>query len=118
MQHSKLLILLIFTVFVASCSTSPTGRGQLIFKSDAELEAQSRSQFNAMKATMPLSTDRAKIDFVACVARAVVGELHPPHSDIEWDLAVFEDKSANAFAMAGGKLGVFTGLLDVTDKKT
>ena len=69
MQHSKLLILLIFMVFVASCSTSPTGRGQLIFKSDAELEAQSRSQFNAMKATMALATDRAKIDFVACVAR-------------------------------------------------
>ncbi len=115
MYHHKLLIIFIISIFATSCSTSPTGRGQLIFKSDAELEAQSRSQFNAMKATMALSTDRAKIDFVACVARAVVGVLDPPYSDIEWDLAVFENQSANAFAMAGGKLGVFTGILDVTD---
>ena len=64
MNRSKLLILLVFAIFVAACSTSPTGRSQLILKSDAELEAQARSTFNAYRATLPLATDRAKIDFV------------------------------------------------------
>ena len=81
----------------------------MIWKSDAELEAQSARAFNQMRASMPLSTDRAKIDFVACVAEAVVSVLEPPYDTIEWELAVFESDSVNAFAMPGGKIGVFTG---------
>lgn len=116
-RRSKLLISLIFAMIVASCTTSPTGRGQLILKSDAELEAQARSTFNAYRATLPLTTDRAKIDFVACVAEAVVAELNPPYSDIEWELAIFEQNQINAFAMPGGKIGVYTGILEVTENE-
>ncbi|MGI9247510.1 MAG: M48 family metallopeptidase [Woeseiaceae bacterium] len=118
MYRLKLLISFVFTaLIVASCSTSPTGRSQMIWKSDAELEAQSARAFNQMRAGMPLSTDRKKIDFVACVAEAVVGVLEPPLSDIEWELAVFDSESVNAFAMPGGKIGVFTGILDVTENQ-
>jgi len=115
MHFSKLLILVIISTLFASCSTSPTGRGQLIFKSDAELEGQAAATFNAYRATLPLATDRAKIDFVACVAQAVVAELDPPYSDIEWELAIFESPQVNAFAMPGGKIGVYTGILEITD---
>jgi predicted Zn-dependent protease len=118
MHRSKLLILIICTTLLAACSTSPTGRGQLILKSDAELEAQARSTFNAYRSTLPLTTDRAKIDFVACVAQAVVSELNPPYSDIEWELAIFEQNQINAFAMPGGKIGVYTGILEVLAMKS
>jgi predicted Zn-dependent protease len=118
MYRLKLLISFVFTaLIIASCSTSPTGRSQMIWKSDAELEAQSARAFNQMRAGMPLSTDRKKIDFVACVAEAVVGVLEPPLSDIEWELAVFDSESVNAFAMPGGKIGVFTGILEVTENQ-
>lgn len=118
MQRYKILIsLLLSAFFVASCASSPTGRSQMITKSDAEMEAQSAVAFNRMRASMPLSTDRAKIDFVACVAEAIVYELHPPYSDIEWELAIFDSESVNAFAMPGGKIGVFTGILEVTDNE-
>ncbi len=118
MYISRLLIPIIFSAaLVAACTSSPTGRSQMIWKSDAELEAQSTRAFNQMRASMPLSTDRAKIDFVACVAEAVVSVLEPPYSDIEWDLAIFESESVNAFAMPGGKIGVFTGILDVTENQ-
>ncbi|MGB5337009.1 MAG: M48 family metallopeptidase [Woeseiaceae bacterium] len=114
----KTLILLVFVALVtASCSTSPTGRSQMIWKSDAELVAQSTRAFNQMRAGMPLATDRKKIDFVACVAEAVVGVLDPPLSDIDWELAIFESQSVNAFAMPGGKIGVFTGILEVTENQ-
>jgi len=118
MRRIKLLIPFIFSMLViASCTTSPTGRSQMIWKSDAELEAQSARAFNQMRAGMPLATDRKKIDFVACVAEAVVQVLEPPYSDIEWELAVFEAESVNAFAMPGGKIGVFTGILEVTENQ-
>jgi len=118
MKRLKLLIPIVFMALIAtSCTTSPTGRTQMIWKSDAELEAQSARAFNQMRAGMPLSTDRAKIDFVACVAEAVVQVLEPPLSDIEWELAVFDSESVNAFAMPGGKIGVFTGILDITENQ-
>ncbi len=118
MHRLKLLIpIVLIAMLAASCTTSPTGRTQMIWKSDAELVAESTRAFNKMRAGMPLSTDRKKIDFVACVAEAVVGVLEPPLSDMEWELAVFESKSVNAFAMPGGKIGVFTGILDVTENQ-
>ena len=118
MRRFKLLIsLLITSVVVVACSSSPTGRPQIAWKSEAEMEAQSAQAFNAMRASMPLTTNRAKIDFVACIAQAIVYEMHPPYSDIEWELAVFEDNQVNAFAMPGGKIGVFTGILEVTENE-
>lgn len=114
---NALILFVFFALVTASCSTSPTGRNQMIWKSDAELVAQSTRAFNQMRAGMPLATDRKKIDFVACVAEAVVGVLDPPLSDIDWELAIFESQSVNAFAMPGGKIGVFTGILEVTENQ-
>ena len=31
-----------------------------------------------------------------------------------WDIVVFESKDVNAFALPGGKIGVYTGILKVT----
>jgi len=118
MQLSKILISIIFVAtLVAACSTSPTGRKQIAWKSDAELEAQSAQAFGQMRASLPLATDRKTIEFVACVAQAVVEVLDPPYSDIEWELAIFEEKGVNAFAMPGGKIGVYTGILEVTENQ-
>jgi len=50
--------------------------------------------------------------YVSCVAAAVTAEL-PSSYQKEWEVVVFSDKSANAFALPGGKIGVHTGLLDV-----
>jgi len=120
-MRTKSLKTLIFITFssmvLASCATSPTGRSQMIWKSDAELGAQSARAFNQMRASLPLSTDRKKIDFVRCVTEAVVAVLEPPLDEIEWELAVFESESVNAFAMPGGKIGVFTGILKVTENQ-
>ena len=118
MHRSKILIFLTLSALgLNACSSSPTGRGQLIWKSDAEMEAQAAQAFNARKAALPLTTNRAKIDFVACVAQAVVDVLHPPYSDIEWELAIFEDSRVNAWAMPGGKIGVHTAILEVTENE-
>ena len=71
MRRFKCLIALVFAALVVvACSTSPTGRTEIIWKSDAELEAQAAQAFNAMRASAALSTKRAKIAFVACGAPA------------------------------------------------
>ena len=79
--------------------------------SDDELAAEAARQFAEMKASMPLLTDRETIDYIACVANAVVQVLEPEYRDLRWEMAIFEDDSVNAFAMPGGKIGVMQGIL-------
>jgi predicted Zn-dependent protease len=79
--------------------------------SDAELTAEAAKQFAEMKASMPLTTDRDTIDYIACVANAVVSQLEPPYSDLAWEMAIFDNEAVNAFAMPGGKIGVMVGIL-------
>jgi predicted Zn-dependent protease len=82
-----------------------------MWASRTDMEVESAKQFAEMKASMPLITDRETIDYIACVANAVVNVLEPPYSDFEWEMAIFEVDSVNAFAMPGGKIGVMEGIL-------
>lgn len=108
----KFLIPLVFVAIAGvACSSSPTGRSQVILKSDQDLAVEASRQFAEMKANMPLETDRAKIDYIHCVAQAVVLQLPPEYRDLEWEMAIFQADSVNAFAMPGGKIGVMTGIL-------
>src|SRR6056297_3763218 len=102
-------------VLATACATSPTGRSQLILQSDEELAAQGEAAFTQLRAEMPLSTDRTTIDFVACVANAIVGQLEGEMAALNWELAVVERPEVNAFVLPGGKITVFTGLLKVTE---
>ena len=83
----------------------------MVLKNDQELAVEAARQFAEMKANMPLETDRAKIDYIYCVAQAVVKELPAEYRDLEWEMAIFESDAVNAFAMPGGKIGVMTGIL-------
>ena len=92
--------------------TATTGQAaEPLYASNAEMEVEAAMEFAKMKASMPLTTDRATIDYIACVANAVVMVLGPPYSDLEWEMAIFEVDSVNAFAMPGGKIGVMEGIL-------
>ena len=102
---------------VVSCSSSPTGRSQFIIKSDEEMAMEAERQFAEMRASVPLSTDREIIDYVHCVAVAVVDVLPVQYRDLDWDMSVFESDAVNAFAMPGGKIGIFTGILKTADNQ-
>ena len=107
----KNLILIAFLGFLVSGCASTMGA------SDSELEAQANREFAKMRAELPLVQDRATIDFVHCVTTAVVESLAQPHRNMNWELAIFDTPVANAFVMPGGKIGVFSGLLDVASNQ-
>ncbi len=115
-RHTYLVMsLLVTALFVTACSSSPTGRSQVVFRSDDALAAESARQFAEMRASIPLETDRVTIDYVHCVTTAIVAELEPEYRDLDWDMAIFDHEAVNAFAMPGGKIGVMTGILDAAD---
>ena len=96
---------------LAMGSVATTGQAAEPLWASKNMEVESATQFAQMKASMPLITDRETIDYIACVANAVVNVLEPPYSDFEWEMAIFEVDSVNAFAMPGGKIGVMDGIL-------
>jgi len=117
-QHIKYLIPMIFVACVSvACSSSPTGRSQVILKSDQELAVESARQFAEMKSNMALETDRTKIEYIHCVAQAVVLQLEPEFRDLDWEMAIFQSDAVNAFAMPGGKIGVMTGILKAAENQ-
>lgn len=106
------------TVLLIGCATSPMERRQVVLYSDAELARQGTQAYQQMRAEVPLATDRRQIDFVECVTDYIVAALdEEQRGGQQWEVTLFEQDSANAFALPGGKMGVYTGLLRVTENQ-
>ncbi|ANO52338.1 M48 family metallopeptidase [Woeseia oceani] len=115
--RQSLLTTLFMALVVSACSSSPTGRKQLVLKSDAELEQEGTRQFRALQEQVPLVKNGNTIDFVACVADAIVGELEGDYADLYWELAVVDQPDVNAFVMPGGKIVVKAGILGIVENQ-
>ena len=85
--------------------------------SESELETESDKQFAKMRTGMVVSNDAQTRAYINCVSAAVIRELERPYSDKEWDVEVFESEDINAFAMPGGHIGVYTGILNVAENQ-
>ncbi|WP_227367751.1 M48 family metallopeptidase [Halomonas sp. M20] len=96
-------------ISLVACSQSPTGRSQLTLFSDEQLSEMGGQSFAQYEKELPVVQGQAN-SYVQCVARAITQELE---SGGQWEVKVFKDDSANAFALPGGHIGVNTGLLNV-----
>ncbi|MGE4535243.1 M48 family metallopeptidase [Halomonas sp.] len=98
---------------LAACTTSPTGRQRLTLASDAQLDQMGAQAFQQYQQERPMVGGSPQ-RYVQCVADALVRALPPQQRQAEnWQIRVFRDDSANAFALPGGYMGVNTGLLEV-----
>jgi len=98
--------------------TSPLGRTQLRLFPTEEIDAMGVAAYDQMKQEMPQTTDRAAIRYVTCVSNAVTNSVRSPDAPNGWEVTVFQEDSANAFALPGGKIGVHTGLLKVATNQS
>ena len=97
---------------LTACATSPMGRSQLIFMPDSEVDAMGLQAFSNLKNEKPINQDPKENQFVTCVANAITREVGG-----NWEVVVFEDKTLNAFALPGQKIGVHTGLVELVDNQ-
>jgi predicted Zn-dependent protease len=101
---------------IAACVTSPLGRSQLMLVGDAEMDKMGVEAFEQIKKQTPVSGDSSVTGYVTCVASAITSAIDSrefPNAAGPWEVRVFQDDSANAFALPGRKIGVHTGLLKV-----
>lgn len=98
---------------LCSCATSPTGQRQLKLFPESEIAGMGVAAYEQMKQETPVSGNRGTHAYVRCVADAILNVI--PSAGDNWEVTVFEDEAVNAFALPGGKIGVYTGLLKVAD---
>lgn len=107
-KSHTILALVIVSLLIASCATSPTGRHQLLALSSAELDQMGYQAYDQIKAETPISKDVKKTAYIQCIANHIIAVSG---STIEWETNLFDDDAVNAFALPGGKIGIYTGLL-------
>ena len=83
--------------------------------SEREIEIESEKAWEQMLAQNPRSRDLTKRALVRCVAKNIIKQLDEPYRSNSWEIELFENPGVNAFAMPGGKLGVFSGLFEVAE---
>lgn len=111
-----LALTLAFPLLLTACATttSPTGRTQMVGAvSQAQLDQLGAQAFADTKAKTPQSKDSRQVNYVRCVVSAIVRQLPANAQGAAWDSAVFVDPNPNAFALPGGKVGVYTGIFTV-----
>lgn len=106
----KLFLPMGVMLLLCACASSPTGRTQLKLFPESQMTQMGIASYAEMKQQTPLSKDHGTLRYVNCVARAITTVIEGPY---QWEVNVFDDKAINAFALPGGKIGVYTGLLQV-----
>lgn len=111
-----LSLFLIFSLpILSACQTAPiTGRSQLILIPESmEMELGLTSYQDAMKKAK-LSQDKDAVEMVNRVGKRIAAVAG--REDYKWEFNLIEDdKMVNAFALPGGKVAVYTGILKYTE---
>lgn len=107
-------------LLAVACATSPTGRHQLMLVSEnqaisaskqAYVESMGKLQSQGKLVTDPKLLGRIRHITERLVAQAVV--MRPATDRWDWSVEVIDEpRTVNAWCMAGGRMAVYTGLID------
>ena len=120
MNKILLMVFVVLSVTLSGCATnSMTGRSQLMIVSESAAINKSSSLYESMidayDKKNKVSNDDAVNERVQKITNRLVERavLYKPDSQKwKWQVNVIESDEVNAFCMAGGKMAVYTGLLD------
>ncbi len=85
---------------------------------DKAVVEMSKEAFAETKAKYPISTNRTHNEMLSRVGERIARVVFWDATDAEWEFIVFEvPNEINAFAMAGGKVGVFSGIFTLIDNE-
>jgi predicted Zn-dependent protease len=118
LSHYLRIPLLAATACLTACATSPLGRDQLILFPDDQVAEMGVTAYQELKSSTPVTKNSDASRYVSCVADALTRAL-PDDSATQgqWEVTVFADDQINAFALPGGKIGVYEGLLSVAENQ-
>jgi predicted Zn-dependent protease len=113
------------SLMVNGCATAPiTERKQLTLISESKLNKQAELIYEKIKEKEKMSDDLNKLNEIRNIGKKMedsiseyfyrVG-LNDPTANFNWEYILIDNKKIkNAWCMPGGKIAVYTGILDVT----
>ena len=111
--------------FLNSCSTAPiTERKQIKIIPEAKLNAQAAKIYEKIKKEEKMSSDSKTLNQIKEIGQRIEGsiseyfyqaKMDDPTVNFNWEYILIDNKKIkNAWCMPGGKIAVYTGILDVT----
>jgi len=107
----RLILSVCIAIAVSACATSPEGRSQLKLLPDDQIDSMGVQSFEQIKQDTPETQNENMRAYVQCIANAIIPQLDENNNPSSWEVRVFADDQANAFALPGNKIGVYEGLL-------
>jgi predicted Zn-dependent protease len=116
-KFTLLIYCLGFLIWLTGCHTVPqTGRSAFHLVSSEQLASMAAEQFDQLKQKTPISRDPTYNEMLQRVGERIAYVAAPDIPNAAWEFVVFEDDDQlNAFAMPGGKVGVYTGIFKVAE---
>jgi predicted Zn-dependent protease len=110
---------------IDACSTAPiTDRRQLKIIPESKLNAQAAQIFEKVKEKEKMSDDTKTLNEIKDIGKRMEdsiseyfyrADLNDPTVNFDWEYILIDNKKVkNAWCMPGGKIAVYTGILDVT----
>ena len=110
---SRLLAVLVLLGLVPACETVPiTGRSQLNLMSEPDEIQLGAQAYKEVTDKAKISSNPVQNAQVTRVAQRIIAAVEKPN--LPWEVKVIEENQANAFALPGGKIAVYTGILPIT----
>ncbi len=98
---------------LAACASAPeTGRSQLLLIGTDQEAQMGLQTFDGVKQQTPVVRDGQDAALVRKVGARIAAVVPLPHA--QWEFVLFDESEANAFALPGGKVGVYSGILPIT----
>jgi predicted Zn-dependent protease len=102
-----------YVMLCSACQTAPiTGRQQLILLSEAEETQTGLAAYQQVLKEERVSRNPQYNELVTQVGQRIAAVANRP--DYTWEFRVIDKNVANAFALPGGKVAVYTGLFPYT----
>jgi len=112
-MRSWLAVIAALALAVAACETAPvTGRSQLMLVSAGDEAKMGGDAYREIIKKSRLSSDAAATETVRRVGSRIAAASGLTGQ--QWEYNLIEDNKVNAFALPGGKIAVYTGILPVT----
>jgi predicted Zn-dependent protease len=109
-------VILLAALLTAGCYTVPeTGRKSLMLLPQSQMNALGLQSFQQIKQQEKLSSDAEAVARVKRVGRRIA-RVSSPDTGVppgDWEFATFASEQKNAFALPGGHVGVYEGILEV-----
>ena len=111
-------------ILLPSCSTAPiTERKQLKIIPESRLNSQAAQIFETIKEKEKMSEDTDTLNEIKQIGKKMENSienyfssnnLKNPTANFDWEYILIEKETRNAWCMPGGKIAVYTGILEAT----